>query len=192
MKKYNVIAIIGKSGSGKDTILKEVIGNNSDFHRIVTCTSRPPRENEIQGKDYYFFSYDDFEKEINNNNMIEFSQFNNWYYGTNLISLSKNKVNIGVFNPSGLRMLWKNPDIRLAIYLIDADDKIRLMRSLEREEKPNVKEIIRRFEADEIDFKNVQNEFGCNLLTNNTPKDLEKNIERIKTCGYYMANLWPF
>ena len=52
---YNIIALAGKAGSGKDTILKKVIAAIPDrFHEIISCTTRPPREGEVDGKNYHF------------------------------------------------------------------------------------------------------------------------------------------
>lgn len=47
--KKRVIAIIGESGTGKDSLINELVGDSNIFHRIVPCTTRPPRENEING-----------------------------------------------------------------------------------------------------------------------------------------------
>ena len=65
--KYSVIAIIGKSGSGKDTLLNKFFENFSRknvLHKIISYTTRPPRENEVNGKDYFFVSKEEFAEEI--------------------------------------------------------------------------------------------------------------------------------
>lgn len=86
--------------------------------------------------------------------MLETSDFNNWHYGTELKALDKDKINIGVFNPEGIiSLLNKSEEINLKIFYIITDDKMRLLRQLNREQNPNVKEIIRRFNTDEADFK---------------------------------------
>lgn len=54
--KKQVIAICGKSGSGKDTIMKEILKRYpNSFKPIVSYTTRPRRENEIEGIDYHLF-----------------------------------------------------------------------------------------------------------------------------------------
>ena len=65
---------------------------------------------------------------IKNNEMLEYTIFNDWYYGTGLESIDKNKINIGVFNPAGVEDLFYNINIDLRIYYIVASDKIRLLR----------------------------------------------------------------
>ena len=53
--KIKVIAICGKSAAGKDTLLQEILKlNRPDVHEIISCTTRPPREGEAHGKNYYF------------------------------------------------------------------------------------------------------------------------------------------
>ena len=61
MSKYKVIAICGKSAAGKDTLLQamlNVLGN--EVHEIISHTTRPPREGEVEGKNYYFTTIVEF------------------------------------------------------------------------------------------------------------------------------------
>ena len=65
--KIKVIAICGKSAAGKDTLLQEILKlNRPDVHEIISCTTRPPREGEIHGKNYYFLSNQEFADKIEN------------------------------------------------------------------------------------------------------------------------------
>lgn len=193
---YKVIALAGKAGSGKDTILHEVIAAAPDrFHEIISATTRPPREGEVDGKDYYFlkplkldtsFAYDPSKGILGTfkGERIEFleaTNFNDWFYGTPKSSLVEDKVNIGVFNPAGLRSLSASPQVSLAIVYVKADDKIRLLRQLNRENDPDVKEIIRRFSADEDDFRNFDDEFKSYHLINNDTNDLRYAAEKVMT-----------
>jgi guanylate kinase len=89
---------------------------------------------------------------------LEFTNFNNWWYGTSYDSVrSDGIVNIGVFNPSGVRQLLDRPDCDVTVYWVTTSDKQRLYRQLSREESPDVKEIIRRFATDEADFMDDKN-----------------------------------
>lgn len=136
--------------------MQEILKQYPTLHEIVSCTSRPKRENEIDGINYYFHTKDSFEKMIKNNEMLEYTIFNDWYYGTGLESIDKNKINIGVFNPAGVEDLFYNINIDLRIYYIVASDKIRLLRQLNREENPNVNEIVRRYSTDKDDFLTIE------------------------------------
>ena len=81
--------------------------------------------------------------------------FNNWYYGTSLESLSEDQINIGAFNPAAIRQLMERDDVELITVYLRRPAKLRLLGQLNREEDPNVSEIIRRAAADEIDFANL-------------------------------------
>lgn len=152
MDKYKLVILIGKSGSGKDTILKEVL-KHKDFNPVVSMTTRPPREGEIDGKDYIFVDSDTFTKYLLEDKLIEATIFNNWAYGTPYSSLSFEKTNIAVLNPEGVRILTEDNKLDVTVIYINASDKIRLIRQLQREEMPDIQEIIRRYKADEKDFE---------------------------------------
>ena len=76
-----IYIITGPSGVGKNTIINE-LSKYLDFYFSVSHTTRPRRENEIDGKDYYFISEVEFEDLINNDQMIEYEQYGDFYYGT--------------------------------------------------------------------------------------------------------------
>lgn len=161
--KYNVVAIVGKSGSGKDTLLHKIMKYEPNYNEIISCTTRPPREEEIDGVNYHFLSVEDFCAKIERKEMLEFTSFNNWGYGTAVDALAPDKINVGVFNPDGVRALKGIENIKLVVISLLCDDKIRLLRQLNREEHPNVKEIIRRYHTDEEDF-NSHKDIYCDVI----------------------------
>ena len=146
---------MGKAGSGKDTLLKALFTQPQfkEASPIISCTTRPIRENEKDGIDYHFLTNEEFTNQLLQNEMIEATVFNTWCYGTSIKNLNSNKLNIGVFNPEGVEILRSNPQIELMVVYITASDKIRLLRQLNREEHPNCDEIVRRFGTDKQDFK---------------------------------------
>ena len=181
MNKYKLIALIGKSGSGKDTILKEVL-KDSNFHPVVSMTTRPKREGEIENVDYIFTDIETFSKALLDDELIEATVFNGWGYGTPYSSLSAAKTNIAVLNPSGIEILQDNDKIDLVVIYIDVSDKTRLIRQLQREEHPNVTEIIRRYKVDETDFAAERiAELKNYTCSNETPEDLQDIVSAI--CG---------
>ena len=149
MEKIKVIALVGKSGSGKDYLMHH-IAEEHDYHIIVSSTTRPIRDYEHEGIDYHFLT----EKEFAESRFLETASFNGWHYGTRYEDLDPGRTNIGVFNPTGLKSLAAHDDIDLIIVYVQASDKTRLLRQLNREEEPDVKEIVRRFYTDEADFAN--------------------------------------
>jgi len=66
-----LVVLSGPSGAGKDAVLDELARRGHAFHRVVTCTTRPPRENERDGIDYYFVSDAEFDALIANNGLLE-------------------------------------------------------------------------------------------------------------------------
>lgn len=75
--------ISAPSGAGKTTIAKEILKNNPGIQFSISATTRNKRENEIDGKDYYFLSPEEFENKIKNKELIEYEKlYNNCYYGT--------------------------------------------------------------------------------------------------------------
>ena len=155
MNDYNIIAIMGKAGSGKDTLLKALLQEltfTNIARPIISCTTRPIREGEVDGVDYHYLTKEQFTDQVLNGDMLEATVFNNWCYGTSLTNLSQNHLNIGVFNPEGVEILRDNTHINLFVIYIQADDKTRLLRQLNREGNPDCHEIVRRFGTDETDF----------------------------------------
>ena len=155
---YKIVTLSGKAGAGKDRMMQEVLKvlreESPEFtiNEIVSCTTRPMREGEVEGKNYYFLTHEEFAERLADGTMVEATIFNDWCYGSCLEHMNENGINIGVYNPEGVAILQSIPDIMVYSIFVDAPDKVRLLRQLNREENPDVKEIIRRFGADEADF----------------------------------------
>jgi guanylate kinase len=66
-----LIVISGPSGTGKDTVMQRMQERGLPFHFVVTATTRPKRENEIQGQDYFFVTKDEFARMIDEDELIE-------------------------------------------------------------------------------------------------------------------------
>lgn len=176
MNKYKLIALFGKSGVGKDTIQNWMVSNLQDTHKLISYTTRPPRSNEVDNKDYHFISVKEFDYMKEKNLFLETTEFRGWYYGTSIEALNENKINIGVFNPSGVKNIIENFNYKIITLpiLIATDNKTRLLRSLNREDFPDCTEICRRFLADEKDFKNL--DFSYSIYYNdNLPSLIDKD-----------------
>ena len=72
-----LIVISGPSGVGKDSVVQRMKERGFPFHFVVTATDREPRHNEIRGQDYYFYTTAEFERMIDENELLEHA----WVYG---------------------------------------------------------------------------------------------------------------
>lgn len=77
-----LITFSGPSGSGKDTVLRQLIANRDDVKVSVSMTTRKKRNGEIDGKDYYFVDKEYFKKKISENKMLEYAEYADNFYGT--------------------------------------------------------------------------------------------------------------
>lgn len=171
MNKIKIIAICGKAGSGKDTVLQALKNRYPHFHSIVSCTTRPPRAGEVDGINYHFLTNEEFAQKVLNGDMLEATIFNEWCYGTAYSDLDPDTVNIGVFNPEGVAIISDDPRLEVDRYVIMVSDKERMIRQLNREPNPDVKEIIRRFGTDDADFDNLESKIGKFTAFSNHNKD---------------------
>ena len=76
-----LIVISGPSGIGKDAVVGLLRKTNIDTHFVITMNTREPRPDEVEGKDYFFVSREEFEKKIENNELIEYARVYSDYKG---------------------------------------------------------------------------------------------------------------
>lgn len=184
VKKPVIIAICGKSASGKDTLARLLLDMLRTMEipssMIVSDTTRPPRFNERNGIDYNFLTYTEFFKKMICKKYLEYSSFNRWRYGTDYNAINCNNINIGVFNIKGIDNLAAYQDKYeiLCVYL-KCDLCHRIWRSIKREGCFK-REYLRRALADNKDFKNILN------ILKKFPNHLIFNSAKIST--FKMAN----
>ncbi len=84
MEKKGILTVVsGFSGSGKGTIMKQLIEEHPDTYALsISATTRAPRTGERHGKEYFFVSAEEFEQMIQEGELIEYAQYVNHYYGT--------------------------------------------------------------------------------------------------------------
>ncbi len=79
-----LIVLSGPSGVGKSTVIAELLSNRRDIHFSVSYTTRSPRVGEADGVNYNFVTREEFERMIANNELLEYAQYVDNYYGTSL------------------------------------------------------------------------------------------------------------
>lgn len=80
--KSKLFVFSAPSGSGKTTIVREILKCYPEFKFSVSATTRKKRDSETDGFDYYFISEEEFQKKIDNNEFVEWEKFYDYYYGT--------------------------------------------------------------------------------------------------------------
>ena len=171
-----IIVLLGAAGSGKSTIENQ-LSTQYGFEKIVSYTTRKPRDNEVNGKDYWFIDNGTFEKSINRNLFAEYDEYSqNRLYGT-LKSDYVDGNKVVVLTPNGLRQLKKScPNEDIFTVLVEASLGTRIKRYIDRIGANNFtyddkNEIASRVERDYSMFLGaereanliIQNEDGCDI-----------------------------
>ena len=156
-----IFYLMGKSASGKDTIYKEVKGQLPELKTIVIYTTRPIREGERDGVEYYFVDDKGLAALQESGKVIELREYNTvhgiWKYFTaddGQFDREDHLIAIGTLE-SYMQLRKYFGDEKLIPIYIEVEDGIRLERALARERKqnePKYEELCRRFLADAADF----------------------------------------
>lgn len=178
-----IIVLLGASGSGKSTIENE-LATHHGFEKIISYTTRQPREGEVNGKDYYFINNETFNEMLKDRLFAEYDEYSQHRMYGSLKSDYVDGNKVAVLTPNGLRQLKKNcPNDEIYSVLVEANLGTRVKRYIDRcgTDKFNFddkNEIAARVERDfgmflglekEVDFV-VHNDDGANV------KDLVSDI----------------
>lgn len=159
----NLIYIMGKSASGKDTIYKK-IKENMDVKSYILYTTRPIRTGEKEGIDYHYISEEQMRKLEQEGKVIESRTYQTvqgpWTYATiadEQLEQNGDLLTVGTLESyQKIKEYYKEKeDTKLLPVYITVDEEERKKRAIEREEKqehPNYHEVERRMKADNIDF----------------------------------------
>lgn len=149
-KQGLLIVLSGPSGSGKNTVCDEVKKNNSNIWESISMTSRKPRKGEEDGNAYYFVSENEFEKNIEDDKMLEWAKFAGNYYGTPKESvqkhLDKGEDVILVIEIQGALQIKKKLPQALFIFLLPPSMR-ELKRRLTDRHTESEEKILERFET---------------------------------------------
>ena len=94
MNTGHLYVISAPSGTGKTSLVKALIEKDPSIRLSVSTTTREPRASEVDGKDYFFVKKEDFDKQINNNEFLEWAYVYGNFYGTSA-TLVKNSITRG-------------------------------------------------------------------------------------------------
>lgn len=186
-----MIILCGKTCSGKSTvanILQEVYG----YKRVVTYTTRPPREGEVDGIEYHFISEGKFKLLQANEFFFETTFYevasgDTYFYGTSKESLIDNSVI--VMNPEGLKKMIRllDPDIfHIIVIYLNVTEGNQFNRLRKRGDSSA--EVTRRIEADKKDFEDIDQYYDFSISTDSfniftsdvmSPNDIAEWIDMI-------------
>jgi guanylate kinase len=145
------IILVGKAASGKDFLRKKF--EDRGFKYAISYTTRPPREGEVDGKDYFFMTRANAQDMIDTGQFYEWVAFNNWIYGTTVDQFDQD--DLFIMTPSGLAHLSDDARKESLVIFFDIDEEIRRKRMLSRNMPGD--SVDRRLEADRKDFENFTN-----------------------------------
>jgi guanylate kinase len=174
-----LVVISSPSGGGKTTIIQHILNTKqSNTEYSISITTRPPRSGEINGRDYFFVTKDDFENKITNKELIEWEEVHGYYYGTpkNLIEkwLQQGKSILMDIDVKGaLTIRKKYPQNALLIFLEPPSMEILIDRLIDRASDKQ-SEIKKRLEAGEDELA-VAHQFDHIVIND----DLQKAVEEV-------------
>ena len=175
-----IIVLLGASGSGKSTIENELAIHHG-FKKIISYTTRKPRENEENGKDYFFIDNGTFEEVLSRKLFAEYDEYSqNRLYGTLKSDYVNGEDKVVVLTPNGLRQIKKNcPNEDIFTVLVEASLGTRVKRYIDRcgVDKFNFDdagEIFERINRDFGMFLGIENE--VNLVVHNNEGTDIKNL----------------
>lgn len=153
------IVLMGEIASGKDYIRNYLI-NNYGFKKIVTHTTRPMRDGEVDGETYHFLSEKEFFKKREQGFFLEVQEYHTkygvWYYGTSKESCLEDNTVI-ILDKDGW-IEYSNIAKNYSIYLSTPQKEERFYRALTREKnitKETVEEVYRRINTDREKFQDI-------------------------------------
>lgn len=181
--------LLGKSATGKDTLYKEILKRRPKLRTVTMYATRPIREGETDGVEYFFTDREELERQLASGKVIESRTYQTiagpWTYytvddGQFDVADDESCLMIGTLESYEKMCTYFEAGKMVPVY-IEVPDGIRLLRAVKREEnqkKPNYREVCRRYLADEKDFSEENLErLGITKRYQNT--DMEMCVEEI-------------
>lgn len=181
-----LFVISAPSGAGKTSIVKKILENNKTLVFSVSATTRKQRDNEINGKDYYFLTKEEFSEKIAGKELIEYEEVHGNFYGTlksvvdENLNAGKNVIfDIDVKGAVSLKNIYKD---KAVLIFIDAPDKETLKKRLQSRKTESAEEVEKRIERVELELatKNMFDHTVTNDVLERAVCEVEEIINKYK------------
>ena len=175
-----ILILTGKTCSGKNAVSDKLI-NEHGFHRVITYTTRPMRNGEVNGETYHFVNTDDFMQKMKSGFFAEWKAYTTtegvWYYGTAMEDLEKaDDKTVVILTPDGYRDIKGKVDCKVVSIYLYANNATIKKRLMVRGDDP--KEAERRVLHDNEDFKGIENEVD-RIVYNNESDTIDGAVQKI-------------
>lgn len=181
---HRLVVLQGPSAAGKSTLQAKL-----GLPRIVTWTSRPPREGETHGREYYFGSAEQLKAMYASGELLETTEYQGNMYGTSMASVAAAIQDVTphsvVLDASGARKVkerYKDQVLLVGVYA----DKEQCARRLAERGLPQLEQERRLAGYDE----EVQLLFGCDLIIPNRDQQLMQAVSFIESIGVSLTEPW--
>ena len=170
-----MVVLVGESASGKSSIEKYLV-DNYGYKKIVSYTTRQPRDGEVDGADYHFIDKSQFRRLKIQGFFAETAEYNGWYYGIAKKDCTDDKI--AVLTPHGLRQVSKIDGIKVISFYINVPRRDRLIKILQRGD--NIEEAYRRSLSDVGQFDGIKDEVDFVIDNVGYEKSIKAMSEEIK------------
>ncbi|MGC8733671.1 MAG: guanylate kinase [bacterium] len=178
-KKGHVFVISGFSGVGKGTIINKIIQSNPNIYFSVSYTTRSKRPNEVDGKDYFFISKEEFKEKILNDDFLEWAIVNDEFYGTSktqVLEKIENQIDVilDIDVKGAIQVKSKLPNYTTLIYIIPPTG-LELLNRLKNRKTETEEQILKRVTTSltEINYINAYDYIVIN-------DDLQECIKQVQ------------
>ena len=174
-----LIVLSGPSGVGKGTIAKELISRNPNLSLSISCTTRTPRDGEVDGREYFFIPKEEFKKKIDEAGFLEYSEHFENFYGTPkdfvMKSLEQKDVLLEIDVNGGLKVKESCKD---AILIMIAPPSLEEVRNrLIKRNTESIEKIELRLQR--LDYELEKKKFYDYTIVNDKLEQAIKEIEQI-------------
>lgn len=170
INEQKLVVVSGPSGCGKDTVVKLLLALRDDVLLSVSCTTRPPRENEVDGVHYYFLTEKEFMGRVERGRMLEYTNYSGNWYGTPVDEIEQKLVGgntvVLIIEVEGARNVKFKYPKSLCVFIVPPslealEERLR-KRMTESEDEIQKRLIIAETELKELDFYDyaIENEIA--------------------------------